>query len=119
MRIKPIFSGEDFSQREDRICDLSFEELADHGRSQSIDTKEIERITIRQYPKLVGAPVFYLRKKHQRLQTLGSVQYFATMLGASVIQSNPLVKEIDHLRRLGVESGEVNDILNSFQQSSF
>jgi hypothetical protein len=115
--VRPCFNNEEFDNDE-RVSDLSFETLVDRGYSET-ESKEIERITIRNFPKRVAVAVFYLNKKHRNIQTLSRVQCFATMLGVNIIQANSIIKKIEHSRKMGIESGRIEDILNHFPDYYF
>lgn len=116
-KITPCFNSENFEDGE-RVCDLSFETLVSYGYNGP-ESKEVERITIRKFPKRVEVAVFYLAKKHSNLQTLSRVQCFATMLGVNIIQANSIIKDFEHSRKVGVESGRIEDILTYFPDYYF
>ena len=116
-KIKPCFNSENFEDGE-RVCDLSFETLVSCGYNGP-ESKEVERITIRKFPKRVEVAEFYLAKKHSNLQTLSRVQCFATMLGVNIIQANPIIKNLEHSRKVGIESGRIEDILTYFPDYYF
>lgn len=114
-KIPPKFTfdeDENEDVRKKKLSDLSFEEIVERGELKR--EGEVEKVSVRLIPTIICASVFYLRKKDERIKTQASVQLYGTALGISCIQTHPGIKDIEAVKKTGVESGSLSDLLSHF-----
>lgn len=102
-----------------KLHELSFEEAAERGLHRTHDDESIPRITVNRYPRHLSAGVLSIKDKHRNLTNMSNVQCVATALGASIIQQNEMLNEIERIKKRCAGSPNLDEFIWTFQDRHY